>query len=249
MSKKEELGTFPQAAHTLRLLEDQKLTVAQIDTLHDGYLTDLARAVKIGTIPPRPDFQKLLGLPFETEVKTSTIVTGAPAIIKPTFQFKIWKTIVLGRHKTPATYRKALGGRQLGTYAGHILDNISVSQTEVEIDLARVTGLDVGFTSNVRRDKLYDRFIELGAEKCPAEVGPATRLQYLDQPYGECLRVMMDPLPDSDDVLNVFAVALDDYGRWLHTYYGGPAVLWSPGIRVARLGAAQVVLGFQALGS
>ena len=55
-------ATFPQAAHTLTLLAQQDLSCEEMARLHGGYLTDLAQAVKAGTIPPRDEFRKLCGL-------------------------------------------------------------------------------------------------------------------------------------------------------------------------------------------
>lgn len=60
MSK--DTGTFPQAAHTLTLIGQQNLSTAQLEQLLNGPLTDVAEAIKAGTIPPRDYFRKFLGL-------------------------------------------------------------------------------------------------------------------------------------------------------------------------------------------
>lgn len=89
-----------------------------------------------------------------------------------------------------------------------------------------MTVAELGFKNGARRDAIYARAIELGLQLCPAEVGPALRLQYPDQPYGEWLRIAMEPVAVSVGFLEVFGVGLDSDGRWLDSRYGGPADVW-----------------------
>src|SRR3989344_2522099 len=95
-------ATFGQAGHTLTIISQQEPTVEHLRVLHDGYLADLMRAVKVGTLPARDAFQKFL---------------GAPA------QLKVWRTIRLALHKTPAEYEEALEkkGFRIGDWARQIL--------------------------------------------------------------------------------------------------------------------------------
>src|SRR5258708_4632216 len=53
---------FTQAAHTLVIIDDQKPSDDDILKLHDGYLSDLVKAIKMRTIPPREGFQRAIGL-------------------------------------------------------------------------------------------------------------------------------------------------------------------------------------------
>ncbi len=147
--------------------------------------------------------------------------------------FTIWKTITLGINKSPSEYRRALKakGYRIGDYADQILNKVKVGGTEVQLDLVLVTVAELGFKDGARRDAIYARAIELGLELCPAEVGPALRLAYQDQPYREWIRVAMEPIADSDDDLMVFGVDLDDGERWLGGYYGDPGFFWDAGRR------------------
>ncbi|MBI2644163.1 MAG: hypothetical protein HYW95_01485 [Candidatus Wildermuthbacteria bacterium] len=150
-------------------------------------------------------------------------------------EFKIWKTVKLGLRKSPREYRKALdeGKYQIGTYASQILDKTSCSQEVVEVDLVLVTGSQLGFKVATRRDLIYKRALELGLQRCPGEVGPAMREQYLDQPMDEWFLIGMDPITDSDGNLRVFIVVHDGSGLWLDGSNGDPDRVWNPGFRWA----------------
>ena len=142
--------------------------------------------------------------------------------------FAIWKTITLGINKSPGEYRKALkaSGYRIGDYADQILNKVKVSETEVQIDLVVKTVAELGFKNGATRKQIYDSAIELGLELCPAEVGPALRLQYPGQPYGEWLRIAMEPITDSGGHLEVFGVYLGHALRWLRSIYGYPDSFW-----------------------
>ncbi len=147
--------------------------------------------------------------------------------------FAIWQTITIGINKSPSAYREALkaNGYHIGDYADQILKRMKVSETEVQIDLVVMTVAELGFKGGVRRDAIYARAIELGLELCPAEVGPALRLAYQDQPYGEWLRIAMEPISDSGDFLEVFGVDRGGDERWLHGSYVDPDYFWGAGGR------------------
>ena len=69
MSTEKEASTFGQATHTLFLIGQQEPTMEQMLILHDGYLTDLIKAIQAGTIPQREEFRKSLGLgPLEFKI-------------------------------------------------------------------------------------------------------------------------------------------------------------------------------------
>lgn len=145
------------------------------------------------------------------------------------YGIRIWKTIRLGLRKSPGEYRKAFeaGKYQIGTYASQILDKISITQEEVEVDLVLVTGRQLGFIYATRRDRIYERALERGFQGCPAEVGPALREQYPGQPMGELL-IGMEPIPDSGGHLRVFRVEHDGSGLRLSGDHGDPDDIRDP---------------------
>lgn len=147
--------------------------------------------------------------------------------------FPVWKTVKLGVHKTLEAYKDALESNRfrIGDYARKILKGISVRETEMELDLVVATPAELGLANGGTFDQICARATEHGLEKCPAEVGPALRLAYPDQPYGEWLRVAMEPETGPGGRLSVFDVDRGRGERWLFTRWFDPEGVWSPGRR------------------
>ena len=146
-------------------------------------------------------------------------------VVKMVKRFVIWNTVTLGTYKSSSEYRKALkaDGYCIGGYADQILNKVKVSETMQQLDLVTKTAAELGFKNDVTRKQIYDRAIKLGLELCPAEVGPALRLQYSGQPYWEWLHIAMEPIAASGGRLKVFAVVRDfDGGRELDGCYDYP---------------------------
>ena len=144
--------------------------------------------------------------------------------------FPIFKTITLGVYESVKAYREALtkAGFRIGDWATDILNKIQVSQSQVQLDLVMRSVAELGFEEAARYDAIYAKAKELGLQLCPAEVGPALRLTYSDQPCGEWLWIAMDPLPDSYGGLVVFGVAHARDGRVLAGDDGVSAYAWGP---------------------
>ena len=71
--------TWPQASHTLRLIEQQFPNPEHIKQLHGGLLTDLVKAIIAGTLPSREEIQKCYGIyGGTTHLK---LISGAETLI------------------------------------------------------------------------------------------------------------------------------------------------------------------------
>lgn len=68
---------------------------------------------------------------------------------------------------------------------------------------------------------------EMGLELCSSDVGPALRLEYSDQPAGECLYIAMKPIRSSDGVPRIFAVVHGSEGLALDAVSALPADEWA----------------------
>jgi hypothetical protein len=67
--------SFEQGAHTLKVIADQRPSDSDMYTLTGrGYLSDLVRAVKLGNLPSRMEFQRMLGLKHSFDVWKSVHV-------------------------------------------------------------------------------------------------------------------------------------------------------------------------------
>ena len=151
---------------------------------------------------------------------------------KPTLM-PVWKMVKLGTCKTPGAYRKALkkAGRSIGDWGDDILGRITCSQEEIDLDLVVLSVADLGFKDGARYADICAKAVELGLELCPAEVGPALRLQYGNQPNGEWLRIAMEAIADRDGNLYLFLVAHGVGGLRLHGSNGHPDYVWDADIR------------------
>jgi hypothetical protein len=125
----------------------------------------------------------------------------------------IWKTITVGGSKGVNATRAAMETAPCSIWISDEADEIlgrpgfPFIRASVELDLVVLSVSELGFGDPVSRNDIdlvasveaslrdiYARAVSLGFELCPAEVGPALRLNYLDQPLGEFLHIAMKPV-------------------------------------------------------
>lgn len=142
----------------------------------------------------------------------------------------VWKKLAIGTVGSVRKYRKMLktAGFRVSDWTSDVLEKTPVATEAQELDLVTITVAELGFTGWTRYDEICRRAKERRLELCPAEVGPALRLAYTDQPMGEWLVVAMDHLVGSDGRRYVFYVERDEDGSWLKTIYGNPGNQWLP---------------------
>lgn len=143
----------------------------------------------------------------------------------------VWKTLTIGTVGSVPKYRQALesGNFHLSKRASDILKKMPVATEAQELDIVVISIAELGFTDWTRYDDICRRAKERGYERCPAEVGPALRLAYTNQPMGAWLVVAMEPMAGSDGSLDVFHVGRYGGGSWLGTDDGDPDSRWGPG--------------------
>ncbi len=147
--------------------------------------------------------------------------------------FTFLTSVKFGTKKSANDYRKAIkaAGNRISDWASDILGKMPISDTEIELDLVTATVRELGFEDGATFNEICERGMELGMELCPAEVGPALRLQYQDQPKDEWLIIAMEAITDSDGGPHVFSVHRDRGGRWLYSRWSRPGHHWPPGSR------------------
>ncbi|MDO8511974.1 MAG: hypothetical protein Q7S57_01770 [bacterium] len=118
----------------------------------------------------------------------------------------------------------------ISAYTKSMLDNkdFTTQESMEKINLIRLTVKDLGFKSGATTEEIYQRAFELGLERCPAEVGPNYRLQYLDQPMNERLYIGMKQITDSVGDPGVFGLERNEDGLWLNGPWSEPARGWDP---------------------
>jgi hypothetical protein len=98
----------------------------------------------------------------------------------------------------------------LGEAAAEIIGRpaFALTREPSSADLVVLSVPDLGFEGErVAVADIYARARQLGLELCAAEVGPQLRLQYLDQPLGEFLRIAMEPIATYEGELLDLTVA------------------------------------------
>jgi hypothetical protein len=122
------------------------------------------------------------------------------------------ETITLGEFANSFALRNALDSADcgIGDLAEEILARaaFTLASTKTDVDLVVVSaaGLGLGAESVSIRD-IYSRAEQFGLGLAPAEVGPALRLHYFDQPIGEFLHVGMKPITTWTGEPGIFVVA------------------------------------------
>ena len=160
----------------------------------------------------------------------------------------IWKTITVGGSKGVNAIRAAMETAPYSIWISEEADEIlgrpafPFIKAPVELDLVvlsvselgfgdQASGNDIELGATVRASlhDIYVRAASLGFELCPAEVGPALRLDYLDQPLGEFLHIAMKPVARYTGELVKFVVGGGGLGLLLVGGNGDPDVI-QPGV-------------------
>jgi hypothetical protein len=147
-----------------------------------------------------------------TAVRTPAI-SAATQTVWAASETRIWKTITVGGSSGVNAVRVAMETAPCPMLIGDDADEVlgrpafPFGRKPVELDLVVVSVFQLGLGDQASRNDVelssavevslrdvYARAVALGFELCPAEVGPALRLEYLDQPLGEFLRIAMTPV-------------------------------------------------------
>jgi hypothetical protein len=171
-----------------------------------------------------------------------TQCTNAPALRPPgvyaakqpvAVETPIWKTITVGGSKGVNAVRHAMDTAPCPIWVGEEADEIlgrpafPFNKKPFELDLVVLSVFELGFGDQASRNNIelgsvtvsirdiYAQATSLGFELCPAEVGPALRLNYLDQPVGEFLHIAMNPVARYSGELVDFTVGNGGAGLML----------------------------------
>ena len=127
-------------------------------------------------------------------------------------EFPIWKTVDLGVYHDANAVRDAFRTTpvliHIDYWADQILNRITFLPTDTPLNLVLTTVSGLGFGEDgASLKEIYARASRLGLALCPAELGPALRMAYLDQQLGEYLHIAMQPVARSDGKATDFVVA------------------------------------------
>ena len=171
------------------------------------------------------------------QVKERTEDEWGPVTLATELRFLA--TVTLGLHKNGKAHKKSVEsrGHKVSDWSSDLLvhskTKFTCANKEEQWDLYAASNRDMGFTKRATRERIYARMfspeLSWNIEKLPAEIGPALRVEYTDQPCGEWLLVSMDPLTDSVGDLDLFRVERHGDGEsWLLACNGNPDRGWDP---------------------
>lgn len=131
--------------------------------------------------------------------------------IRPCLQqaLDIWTTITLGEYKTPEEYRQAirLKGMSVSDWGDAILERINCSQERISLKLVRIPVGFLGFQSVGSCGRIFEIAKDWGLAFCPAEAGPALRLQYPGTNHPKWMLVGMERITDVGGQESIFRLA------------------------------------------
>jgi hypothetical protein len=146
-----------------------------------------------------------------TTPKTTPVVANS-AGLRGTTALPVWRTITLGEFANSFGLRNALDAADcgIGDLAEEILARpaFTLASTKTDVDLVAVSAAELGLgTESASLRDIYARAEQLGLALAPAEVGPALRLHYFDQPIGEFLHIGMKPITTWKGEPGIFVIA------------------------------------------
>jgi len=148
-------------------------------------------------------------------------------------KFPVRWTVTLGLHKTPKAYEQALesAGFKIKDCARDILQKVTCSKEQVEVNLASATVAELGFPKSASTADLYAAILAQGGQLCSAEVGPALRLILKDLSKNEWLWIAMEAISGSSGVLCAFHIVRGGDSLWLSSDDSRPNLRWHSGPR------------------
>ncbi|MCR4313646.1 MAG: hypothetical protein NUV84_00130 [Candidatus Uhrbacteria bacterium] len=147
--------------------------------------------------------------------------------------FRLWRTVVLGRHHTPEAYLASIRtrGRKISPWAKGMATRVVCSQEQVDLPLVDVLDRDLGFTKVYTPREFYVQAATFGLYPCPAEAGLALADQLDDQSVGDSRRIAMEAIATSVIDLDIFCLGHEEFGSLLRTVPGHPETRVNPGNR------------------
>ena len=141
----------------------------------------------------------------------------------------------LGLYADAKAYQRALTRvhMRVTDFGKAILSNpaFACASSCEEVALTQRSVAELGFPEGATYKNISERALNSGLHFCPAEVGPALRLSYRDQPRPQCLAIAMFPLAIDKHESRIFLVAHSHgHGGDWKMLAGGNATykVWAP---------------------
>ncbi|MFH1129297.1 MAG: hypothetical protein V1686_00995 [Patescibacteria group bacterium] len=144
--------------------------------------------------------------------------------------FPRWKTIVVGAYQSTEVWIEVLSGAgfRMGLVIRDLLSKTKKFQDRSLVSFARATGAELGFTELFGTTELIARIREFGGEPCNSDDAPALRQAYTEQPDGECLYVVVEPICGSDGRIWIYELVSSIGMLCIDGNHADPGIYWSP---------------------
>lgn len=149
-------------------------------------------------------------------------------------KFKTWMKLQVGTCKNARellTRIKRSGFQVTDWAAAGMIHGMTISSTESEIKIVKISARDLGFKKAASRAAIYDCARGHGLYLVPAEVGPQLRIVYRDQPLGEWLLMGMEPIASGVGTSDIFVLASNLGALNIGTAFSSPEHKWAPSTR------------------
>lgn len=168
---------------------------------------------------------------IDDEKQSPTVNDKSAEAILPN-RFPDWKTVTIGGYQNAEQYKRTASqtGCHIGDWASDILEspNFIVTQEKEQIVLAIVTVAELGLTKGGSYHNICTNASKFGMQLCPAEIGPALRLAYKEQPDGEAVAVAMKAVQTRSGGLYIFTLGRNGENLWLRGSFGHRNFFWYP---------------------
>lgn len=153
-------------------------------------------------------------------------------------QFKTWGTITIGTgHKTAYQFCQVIekGGGKVSHWANGLMESKEfingVISTPKKLKLCKATTEELLGKAGTLSE-IHAAIIRMGGELLPTEAGPQLRSQYLKQPTGEELNLVMKSINGLFEAdLSIFYIRNIADRLWLDARYGRPSYVWNVDFR------------------
>lgn len=186
-----------QVAVASKVLTDGDVTYDSMKRLLDsGFLADLRDLFVRGSVIDRNAFRKFLELqPIRKGLDTSKLPT--------------WRKVRTGTHRNGRDLESSvvLAGMDNGHYVSEMLGNLRCAVVDRLVEFLVISVRELGFPDGAVLQQVMKAANEIpGCVPCDAEAGPCVRINYREQPPGECLYVAMNPITLSNGLPHIFSI-------------------------------------------
>lgn len=145
-------------------------------------------------------------------------------------RFSLWRSVTIGLYKRLENVLLSMEKFEIKKEVLAFLCQpaFALTQKEQKIFLCKASVMDLTGKMIATTTEIFDA-IKMVGDLCPAEVGPALRDQYTNQPKDEWLRIAMEPIPvkETIDVGDVFVVECKKDGSLsLDALFAPPWYVW-----------------------